>query len=90
MASTPEIGGVSSGDEERRSNAQHVNPIWVKLLDALEVLLQKGLKVAPPLMVSEARLDHCVESIRSVVETVHSSKVFWIDALNLGRRAMFL
>jgi hypothetical protein len=32
----------------------------------------------------------CVESIRSVVETVHSSKVFWIDALNLGRRAMSL
>jgi hypothetical protein len=25
-----------------------------------------------------------------VVETVHSSKVFWIDALNLGRRAMSL
>jgi ornithine--oxo-acid transaminase len=48
------------------------------------------LKVAPPLMVSEAQLDHCVESIRSVVETVHSSKVFWIDALNLGRRAMSL
>src|ERR1700693_1776545 len=101
MATTPvphEIGGVSSGDEERRSNAQHVNPIWVKLLDALEVLLQKGLignnfmvlKVAPPLMMSEAQLDHCVESIRSVVETVHSSKVFWIDALNLGRRAMSL
>jgi hypothetical protein len=34
-------------------------------------------------------MDH-VESIRSVVETVHSSKVFWIDALNLGRRAMSL
>ena len=48
------------------------------------------LKVAPPLMVSEAQLDHCVESIRSVVETVHSSKVFWIDALDLGRRAMSL
>jgi ornithine--oxo-acid transaminase len=48
------------------------------------------LKVAPPLMVSEAQLDHCVESIRSVVETIHSSRVFWIDALNLGRRAMSL
>jgi hypothetical protein len=70
-----EIGGVSSSYEERRSYAQHVNPVWVKKLD---------------LRVSEAQLDHCVESIRSVVETVHSSKVFWIDALNLGRRAMSL
>jgi hypothetical protein len=41
-------------------------------------------------MVSEAQLDHCVESIRSVIETVHSSKVYWTDALNLERRAMFL
>lgn len=48
------------------------------------------LKVAPPLTVSETQLNHCVESIRSVVETVHSSKTFWIDALNLGRRAMSL
>jgi acetylornithine/succinyldiaminopimelate/putrescine aminotransferase len=48
------------------------------------------LKMAPPLTVSEVQLDHCVESIRSVVETVHSLKVFWIDALNLGRRAMSL
>jgi ornithine--oxo-acid transaminase len=48
------------------------------------------LKVAPPLTVSEAQLNNCVESIRSVVETVHSSRAFWIDALNLGRRAMSL
>jgi ornithine--oxo-acid transaminase len=48
------------------------------------------LKVGPPLTVSEAQLDHCVESIRSVVETVHSSTVFWIDPLNPGRRAMSL
>jgi ornithine--oxo-acid transaminase len=45
-------------------------------------------KVAPPLTVSEAQLDYCVESIQSVVEAVHSSSVFWQDALNLGRRAM--
>jgi ornithine--oxo-acid transaminase len=48
------------------------------------------LKVAPPLTVSETQLNHCVESIRGVVETVHSSKVFWVDALNLGRRAISL
>ena len=46
------------------------------------------LKVTPPLTVNEAQLDYFVESIRSVVETIHSSGVFWMDALNLGRRAM--
>ena len=48
------------------------------------------LKVAPPLMVSESQLDYCVASIRSVVETMHSSSAFWADALSLGRRAMSL
>ncbi|WP_260706605.1 aspartate aminotransferase family protein [Edaphobacter flagellatus] len=48
------------------------------------------LKVAPPLTVTESQLKYCVESIRSVIETVHSSSVFWVDALNLGRRAMSL
>ncbi len=46
------------------------------------------LKVAPPLIVSEAQLDHIVESVRDVIATVHSSRSFWVDALNLGRRAM--
>jgi hypothetical protein len=76
-----EIGGVSSSEEERRFYAPHVNPMENNFM---------VLKVAPPLTPSEAQLDHCVESIRRVVETVHSSKVFWIDALNLGRRAMSL
>ena len=85
-----EIGGVSSSDEERRSYAQHVKPIWVKLLDALGMNVQSTHCSSAELYseVSEAQLDHCVESIRSVVETVHSSKLFWIYALNLGRRAM--
>jgi ornithine--oxo-acid transaminase len=48
------------------------------------------LKVAPPLTVNEAQLNYCVESIQSVLETIHSSSVFWLDALNLGRRAMSL
>jgi ornithine--oxo-acid transaminase len=48
------------------------------------------LKVAPPLTTSELQMRYCTESIRSVVEMVHSSKVFWSDALNLGRRAMSL
>lgn len=46
------------------------------------------LKVAPPLIVSEEQLQACVSSIRDVVETVHSSSVFWKDALQLGRRAI--
>lgn len=43
MVTTPvphEIGGVPSSDEDRRSYAQHVNPIWVKLLDALGMNVQ--------------------------------------------------
>lgn len=48
------------------------------------------LKVAPPLSVKQSQLDDCVESIRSVIDTVHSSGTFWTDALDLGRRAMSL
>jgi ornithine--oxo-acid transaminase len=46
------------------------------------------LKVAPPLTTSEQQLQSCIESIRSEIETIHSSKAFWNDALNLGRRAL--
>jgi ornithine--oxo-acid transaminase len=46
------------------------------------------LKLAPPLTTSEQQIHYCVESIRGVIETVHSSRVFWSDALNLGRRAI--
>jgi ornithine--oxo-acid transaminase len=46
------------------------------------------LKLAPPLTTSEQQIQYCVQSIRSVIETVHSSRVFWSDALNLGRRAI--
>jgi ornithine--oxo-acid transaminase len=48
------------------------------------------LKIAPPLTTSEKQMDYCIESIRDVIEIVHSSKVFWSDALNLGRRAVSL
>jgi ornithine--oxo-acid transaminase len=48
------------------------------------------LKVAPPLVVSEAQIEACVTSIRDIVETVHFSGAFWSDALALGRRAMSL
>jgi ornithine--oxo-acid transaminase len=46
------------------------------------------LKVAPPLVVSEAQLDVFVSAIRDVVELVHSSNVFWSEALGLASRAI--
>jgi ornithine--oxo-acid transaminase len=48
------------------------------------------LKVAPPLTTSEQQMHRSIESIRNVIEMVHSSKVFWTDAINLGRRAVSL
>jgi ornithine--oxo-acid transaminase len=45
------------------------------------------LKLAPPLTISEQQLHCCVDSIRSVMETVHS-KTFWSEAIGLARRAM--
>ena len=48
------------------------------------------LKVAPPLTASEQQMHHCVDSIRSVMETMHSSQSFWVDALKLGQQAISL
>jgi ornithine--oxo-acid transaminase len=48
------------------------------------------LKVAPPLTVTEPQMQYCIDSIRSVIETVHSSDSFWTDALDLGQRAISL
>jgi ornithine--oxo-acid transaminase len=45
------------------------------------------LKVAPPLVVTDAQLDAFVPAIREVVEIAHSPGVFWSDALRLARRA---
>jgi ornithine--oxo-acid transaminase len=44
------------------------------------------LKVAPPLVVSKAQVDYFTDSIRDVVEAVHSSSAFWSDALQLVKR----
>jgi ornithine--oxo-acid transaminase len=48
------------------------------------------LKVAPPLVVTEHQLDYFVDSIRDVVEMVHSSGAFWSEAMAIGRRAISL
>lgn len=45
------------------------------------------LKVAPPLVVSNAQLDVFVEAVRDVVELAHSPGAFWSEALGLARRA---
>jgi len=47
-----------------------------------------ALKVAPPLTINDAQLDHCVDAIGQVVELMHSSKTFWSEALGIGRRVL--
>jgi ornithine--oxo-acid transaminase len=46
------------------------------------------LKVAPPLVVSEEQIEFFVDAIRDVVGLVHSSNVFWSEALGLARRVI--
>ena len=45
------------------------------------------LKVAPPLVVTEAQIDRFVDAIDRVLEDIHSSGAFWTEALGLARRA---
>ncbi len=45
------------------------------------------LKVAPPLVVTNAQLDAFVLAVRDVVEIAHSPGAFWSEALGLARRA---
>jgi len=45
------------------------------------------LKVAPPLVVTDAQLDAFVLAVRTVVELAHSPGAFWSEALGLARRA---
>jgi ornithine--oxo-acid transaminase len=46
------------------------------------------LKVAPPLVVTEAQLEQYLDAIEAVMETIHSSSSFWSDALSLAQRAV--
>lgn len=46
------------------------------------------LKAAPPLMVSEEQITDFVRAVKNVVEEVHSSSAFWMDALHMARRAV--
>jgi ornithine--oxo-acid transaminase len=44
------------------------------------------LKVAPPLVATEAQLEEFVSAIRDVVDLAHRSVSFWSEALGLARR----
>jgi ornithine--oxo-acid transaminase len=46
------------------------------------------LKVAPPLVIGEAEVDEFVNTLREVIELVHSSATFWSDALGIAHRAI--
>jgi ornithine--oxo-acid transaminase len=46
------------------------------------------LKAAPPLMVSEDQIAVFVGAVKTVVDEIHSSSSFWMDALHLARRAV--
>ena len=46
------------------------------------------LKAAPPLMVTEDQVNEFVSGFRAVVELMHSSPLFWTEALGLARRAV--
>jgi ornithine--oxo-acid transaminase len=45
------------------------------------------LKVAPPLVATEAQLDEFVEAIRETVDLAHNSSGFWTEAIGMARRA---
>lgn len=47
-----------------------------------------ALKVAPPLVVDDAQIDHYVAAIEQVVDLMHTSKTFWSEALGIGRRVL--
>lgn len=46
------------------------------------------LKVAPPLIISEAQIDTFVGAVREAMEFIHSSGSFWRDALRLAHRTL--
>ena len=46
------------------------------------------LKVAPPLVITDAQLDRFVDAITAVTDLMHTSGSFWSEALALARRAV--
>jgi ornithine--oxo-acid transaminase len=46
------------------------------------------LKVAPPLVITEAQLEKYIDAVEAVMEDVHSSSNCWSDAMKLAQRAV--
>ena len=46
------------------------------------------LKVAPPLVVTDAEIEEFVTGVKEVLDTVHTKTSFWSEALLMARRAM--
>ncbi len=46
------------------------------------------LKVAPPLVITEAQLEKYIDSVESLMEDIHSSSSCWSDAMRLAQRAL--
>jgi ornithine--oxo-acid transaminase len=46
------------------------------------------LKAAPPLVVEEAQLNVFISAVSEVVEMIHTSPKFWMEALEMGKRAI--
>jgi ornithine--oxo-acid transaminase len=47
-----------------------------------------SLKVAPPLVVTDAQIEHYVAAVAAVVADMHSSPSFWTEPLGIARRVL--
>lgn len=47
-----------------------------------------SLKVAPPLVVTDAQIDHYVSAVEAVVADMHGSASFWTEPLGIARRVL--
>lgn len=47
-----------------------------------------SLKVAPPLVVTEAQINHYVDAVEAVVADMHASPGFWAEPLGIARRVL--
>jgi ornithine--oxo-acid transaminase len=47
-----------------------------------------SLKISPPLIVTDAQMDHYVSAIAAVVGDMHGSPAFWSEPLGIARRVL--
>jgi ornithine--oxo-acid transaminase len=48
------------------------------------------LKVAPPLVVTDAQIEEFVSALHSVIDLAHTSSSFWTEALGMARRLVHI